>query len=222
MLLCNMAYHFCIKFPSTHRTISDRSHSMSCEGSYPLVAFPVIQIPSVLYLSCHINTLSRALLTFCICSPADVHHMDQGIGMTQVIQELIPQASSLMRPRDKTCNIQEFNRNGPSALEASSVVRFTLIGNVESLACAVYLKVSNGALGVNGGETKYREWETVRNKNSGQCDGIVRWNWTQDTGRTDRLTGNSLCFRKFYISNQTLEYLNIPLTNFRASICQAI
>ena len=41
-------------------------------------------------------------------------------------------------------------------------------------------------------------------------------------GRTDRLTGNSLCFRKFYISNQTLEYLNIPLTNFRASICQAI
>lgn len=77
--------------------------------------------------------------------------------MTQVIQELIPQASSLMRPWDKTCNIQEFNRNGPSALEASSVVRFTLIRNVESLACAVYLKVSDGALGVNGGETKYRE-----------------------------------------------------------------
>ena len=149
-----MTYHFCIKFPNTHRTISDRSHSMSCEGSYPLVAFPVIQIPSVLYLFHHIHTPPRALLTFCICSPANIHHMDQSIGMTQIIQELIPQASSLMCPRDKTCNIQEFNRNGPSTLEASSVVRFTLIRNVEPLACAFYLKVSDGALGVNGGETE--------------------------------------------------------------------
>jgi len=148
--------------------------------------------------------------------------MDQSIGMTQVIQELIPQASPLMCSRDKTCNIQKFNRNGPSTLETPSVVRFTLIRNVESLACAFYLKVSDGALGVNGGETKCRELETVRNKNSKQCDGTVRWNWTQDTGRTSRLTENSLYFRKFYISNQILGYLNIPLTNFRASICQAI
>ena len=41
-------------------------------------------------------------------------------------------------------------------------------------------------------------------------------------GRTRRLTGNSLYFRRFYISNRALLYQSIPLTNFRASICQAI
>lgn len=148
--------------------------------------------------------------------------MDQSIGMTQVIQELIPQSSSLMCPRDKTCNIQKFNWNGPSTLETPSVVRFTLIRNVESLACAFYLEVSDGALGVNGGETKCRELETVRNKFQSNATALWGEIGTQDTGRTSRLTENSLYFRKFYISNQILEYLNIPLTNFRASICQAI
>lgn len=35
------AYHFCMRFPRTQRTISDLSHSISCEGSYPRVALPV-------------------------------------------------------------------------------------------------------------------------------------------------------------------------------------
>lgn len=35
-----LTYHFSIKLPSTHLTISPRSHSMSTEGSYPRVAFP--------------------------------------------------------------------------------------------------------------------------------------------------------------------------------------
>ena len=34
------ANHFSIKFPSIHLTISDLNQTISCEGSYPLVAFP--------------------------------------------------------------------------------------------------------------------------------------------------------------------------------------
>ena len=34
------ANHFSIKFPSIQLTISDLNQTISCEGSYPLVAFP--------------------------------------------------------------------------------------------------------------------------------------------------------------------------------------
>lgn len=80
--------------------------------------------------------------------------------MAQVIQELIPQTSSLVRPRNKTCNVQKFDRNGASSLVAASVVRFALVRNVESCACAFYLEVTDGALRVDGGETESDKSET--------------------------------------------------------------
>lgn len=39
-LECSRTNHFSIKLPNTHRTISECSHSMSTDGSYPRVAFP--------------------------------------------------------------------------------------------------------------------------------------------------------------------------------------
>ena len=34
-------YHLSIRLPRIQFTISDRSHTISCDGSYPLVAFPM-------------------------------------------------------------------------------------------------------------------------------------------------------------------------------------
>lgn len=47
-------YHFSIKFPRTQRTISEYSHSMSTEGSYPRVALPsasVVPLTSTTWIS---------------------------------------------------------------------------------------------------------------------------------------------------------------------------
>lgn len=46
-------YHFCIRFPSIHLTISDRSHTISLDGSYPRVAFPVSNIFSFMIQMYH-------------------------------------------------------------------------------------------------------------------------------------------------------------------------
>lgn len=34
------AHHFSMRLPCIHCTISDLSHTISCDGSYPLVVFP--------------------------------------------------------------------------------------------------------------------------------------------------------------------------------------
>lgn len=65
-----------------------------------------------------------------------------------------------MRPGNKTCNVQKFDRNGASSLVATSVVRFALIRNVETRACAFYLEVTDGALRINGCEAEFDKSET--------------------------------------------------------------
>ena len=90
------ANHFSTKFPSIHLTISDLNQTISCEGSYPLVAFPAPD-----YLQ-HTGLTRYGLapgFTFCICGPADINHMYQRIGMSQVVQKFIPQAFPFMCPR---------------------------------------------------------------------------------------------------------------------------
>jgi len=44
--------HLSIRFPRIHCTISDRSHTMSCEGSYPRVAFPSASVVPLTSTTC--------------------------------------------------------------------------------------------------------------------------------------------------------------------------
>lgn len=95
-------------------------------------------------------------MTFGISGPAYVHHMNQSIRMAEIIQEFISQTTTLMRPRNKTSNIQKFYRNGATTIVTTSIIRFTPIRDVESLACAFYLQIANGSLGVDSSETGVR------------------------------------------------------------------
>lgn len=72
--------------------------------------------------------------------------------MAQVIQEFVTQSSTLVRTRHKTSHIEKLNRHRASSLEAASVVRLALIRDVIPLTGAFYLKVTNGALGIDGSE----------------------------------------------------------------------
>ena len=93
------------------------------------------------------------LLTFCICSATNVHHVYQSIRMPQIVKELIPKSFSLMCPRDQSSNIKEFDRHRPPPTKAGSIVRFASIGDVEPGAGARYLEVANSSLRIDGGET---------------------------------------------------------------------
>ncbi|RMJ26806.1 hypothetical protein PHISP_02348 [Aspergillus sp. HF37] len=66
-------------------------------------------------------------LTFRICGPTDVYHMDQSIGMAQVVQKLITQTSSLVRPGDKTSNVEKLNRNRSPSFNTATIIRFASV-----------------------------------------------------------------------------------------------
>lgn len=57
---------------------------------------------------------------------------------------------------NESCDVEEFDGNGPSAIDAGAVVGFTAVGEVVSRAGTFDLEVADGALGVYGGETKTR------------------------------------------------------------------
>ena len=52
------SYHFSIRFPSIHASISDRNQAMSTEGSYPLVAFPMSKASQSLILIQYANSIA--------------------------------------------------------------------------------------------------------------------------------------------------------------------
>ena len=53
--------------------------------------------------------------------------MDQGIGMSQIIQEFVTQSPTLVRTWYETGNIQKFDRHGSPSFHAPAVVRLTPI-----------------------------------------------------------------------------------------------
>jgi hypothetical protein len=44
-------------------------------------------------------------LTFSVCCSTHVHHMNESIGMTQIVQELVAESATLMRTWHKTGNV---------------------------------------------------------------------------------------------------------------------
>jgi hypothetical protein len=72
--------------------------------------------------------------------------------MSEVIQEFVAQALSLMGARNKACDVEELDRNRSSPIDAAAVVWFASIGELVSSASTVYLQVADGALGVDCGE----------------------------------------------------------------------
>ena len=47
-----------------------------------------------------------------------VHHVDQGIGLSEVVQELVSQSFPLPRIGDQSSYIQEFHGNHPGPVHA--------------------------------------------------------------------------------------------------------
>lgn len=55
--------------------------------------------------------VTNRLLAFCISSSTDIDYMDKGIGVSQVIQELIAKTLPFGCTRNESCNVQYLYRN---------------------------------------------------------------------------------------------------------------
>jgi len=78
--------------------------------------------------------------------------MDERICVSQVIQEFVPQALSLVCSRYKSCYIQKLNGNRPPPIYACTIIRFATVAEVISFAGAIDLQIPDGTLRVNGCE----------------------------------------------------------------------
>lgn len=100
----------------------------------------------------HRRIVSPSRLSLGVGRSAHIHHVNQRIRMSQIIQELVSQPPALVGSRDQTCNIQELDGYGTSPFVATAVVRPAPVRNIVSLAGAFDLKVPDSSLRVNGGE----------------------------------------------------------------------
>jgi hypothetical protein len=80
----------------------------------------------------------------------------QRIRVSQVVEKLVAEPLALMRPGDKTSDIEKLYGDGAPAVDAPAVVRFALVLQLEALASAIYLKIADGPLGVYRGETVWK------------------------------------------------------------------
>jgi acid phosphatase family membrane protein YuiD len=65
--------------------------------------------------------------------------MYQGVGMAEVVQELVAQALALVRPRDETSNVKELDGHAALAVDTGAVVGFATVRDIVSLAGTVDL-----------------------------------------------------------------------------------
>lgn len=96
-------------------------------------------------------------LSLGVCCTRSVNDMYQGVGVSQIVKELVAQSFALVRSGDETGYVEKFDGDTALAVHAGTVVGLAPIANPVARAGAVYLEVADRSLGVNGGETVVAE-----------------------------------------------------------------
>ena len=73
--------------------------------------------------------------------------------MSEIVQKFVAQTPALMCAWDESGYVEKLDGHRAAAVNTRSVVGFAFILHTEALACACYLEVSDGSLGIDGGET---------------------------------------------------------------------
>ena len=79
--------------------------------------------------------------------------MDEGVGVTKIVQEFVAQASTLMGARHETGHIEQFNGHRSCSGDAGAVVGFAAGLEIVASTRAGELEVTNRSLWVYGGES---------------------------------------------------------------------
>lgn len=91
--------------------------------------------------------------TFSVCGPTNVNHMDQRIGVPQIIQEFVSQSLALVCPGHEPCHIEKLNWNRSSPFDTASVIWLAAVDKIMSAARTLYLQIAYGSLRIDSGES---------------------------------------------------------------------
>jgi uridine phosphorylase len=76
--------------------------------------------------------------------------------VAEVVEESITETLAFMGAGDEASDIEELDRNGASARDAGTVIRFAAVGEIEAGAGTGNLEVADCALRVDSCETRMR------------------------------------------------------------------
>lgn len=99
------------------------------------------------------RVVAARLLAVGVDGARGVDDVDEGVGVAQVVEELVAQAAALVRAGDQPGDIEELDGDGAPAADACAVVGLAAVRDAEAGARAVDLDVADGPLGVDGGES---------------------------------------------------------------------
>lgn len=99
------------------------------------------------------GVVAPGVLTLRIGGAADVNNVDEGVGVAEVVEELVAQTFALVGAGDKTGDIQQLDGDTALAVVTGTIVGAASVGNIMAGAGAVDLQVAYGALRVDGGES---------------------------------------------------------------------
>lgn len=94
-----------------------------------------------------------ALGVHCARGVDDVY---QGVGVAEIVEELVAQAAALVGAGDEAGHVEELDGHGAPAVDAGAVVGFAAVRDMVAGAGAVDLEVADCSLGVDGGEAVAR------------------------------------------------------------------
>jgi hypothetical protein len=80
--------------------------------------------------------------------------------VSQVVEEAVSQSFTHVCAGDKTGDVEEFDRDGASAIDAGAIVWFTSLCRSHAGAGAIDLEVANGSLWVDCSESgdRFSQW----------------------------------------------------------------
>lgn len=99
------------------------------------------------------GVVAAGVLTLRISGATDVDDVDEGVGVAQVVEELVAQTFALVGAGDKTGDVEQLDGDAALAVVTGTVVGAASVGNIMAGAGAVDLQVAYGALRVDGGES---------------------------------------------------------------------
>ncbi len=100
----------------------------------------------------HAGVVPAGVLPLSVRRTRHVHHVDQRVGVPQVVQELVAQPLALVRAGDEPGHVEQLDGHAAPAVVTGAVVGLAPVGHAMARAGAVDLEVADGALGVDGGE----------------------------------------------------------------------
>lgn len=102
-------------------------HEIALYPAYDFTAQPYYVLTGIITACC---------FSLGVCGSADIDDMDEGIGVSQIVQKSVSQSLAFMSARNKTSYIEQFNGHRTLAINTGAVIWFASVGCADASAGA--------------------------------------------------------------------------------------